>query len=242
MYPTMGSQNALDRALSVRAGKAELLHAYIDVEPAGFNRGYYNVDIRYFYRITADAFVGAARPVEITGLAVFDKRVILYGSEGNAKIFTSCGALGETANPCAGNSNLPVAEVEVVDPLVLGMKLVDPCGHCDCCERENELSDIPVSINDSFGGDLSFGNDRKRLYVTLGQFSIVRLERDTQLLIPVYDYCMPTKECTAGSSDGGGDEDPCEIFRQVRFPVDAFFPPNAGGEEDRNRPNCCNCC
>ena len=39
----------------------------------------------------------------------------------------------------------------------------------------------------------------RRVYVTLGQFSIVRLERDSQLLIPVYDYCMPEKECTSGN-------------------------------------------
>ena len=49
------------------------------------------MDVRYFYRITADAFVGAARPVEISGLAVFDKRVILFGSEGSAKVFSSQG-------------------------------------------------------------------------------------------------------------------------------------------------------
>ena len=69
----------------------ELLYAYIDVEPVTFNRGFYTVDVRYFYRITADAFVGAARPVEISGLAVFDKRVILFGSEGSAKVFSSLG-------------------------------------------------------------------------------------------------------------------------------------------------------
>ena len=38
-----------------------MLYAYIDVEPVGFNRGYFTVDVRYFYRVTADAFVGAAR-------------------------------------------------------------------------------------------------------------------------------------------------------------------------------------
>ena len=40
VYPTCGSQEVLDRALSVKAGTAELLYAYIDVEPVGFNRGF----------------------------------------------------------------------------------------------------------------------------------------------------------------------------------------------------------
>lgn len=52
---------------------------------------------------------------------------------------------------------------------------------------------------------------------------MVRLERDSQLLIPMYDYCMPTRECAGGDEDG--DDDPCEIFRQIRFPVGEFFPP-----------------
>ena len=40
-YPTQDSQCAIDRAVSIKAGKAELLYAYIDVEPIGFNRGFY---------------------------------------------------------------------------------------------------------------------------------------------------------------------------------------------------------
>ena len=68
--------------------------------------------------------------------------------------------------------------------------------------------------------------DYHRLYVTLGQFSIIRLERDTQLLIPAYDYCVPEKECSC--DDGRCEEpDPCQVFRQVQFPVEEFFPPNA---------------
>jgi len=89
VYPTRSSQEVLDRAMSVKAGCAQLICAYIDVEPVTFNRGYYAVDVRYYYRITADAFVGAGRPVEVCGLAVFDKRAILYGGEGGAKVFTS---------------------------------------------------------------------------------------------------------------------------------------------------------
>lgn len=89
VYPTLTSRQALDRALSVKAGQAELLYVSTDVEPISFNRGFYTVDVRYFYRITADAFVGAARPVTVEGLAVFDKRVILFGSEGSSKTFRS---------------------------------------------------------------------------------------------------------------------------------------------------------
>lgn len=220
LYPTQSSQAAIDRAISLKAGQAELLYAYIDVEPVGFNRGFYTVDVRYFYRITADAFVGTARPVAVTGLAVFDKRAILFGSEGNAKVFTSKTILDGLDQPSITKNNLPTAVVETVDPLILGMKLVDACESrvCDCSEG----ADIPAAIASCFPGELCFGGEGKRVYVTLGQFSIIRLERDSQLLIPAYDYCIPSKECTSNVNE----EDPCSMFRKVQFPVEEFFPPN----------------
>ena len=113
VYPTCGSQEVLDRALSVKAGTAELLYAYIDVEPVGFNRGFYTVDVRYFYRITADAFIRAARPIEVCGLAVFDKRAILFGSEGGAKSFSSDSPSVCSCQDLMGSS-LPTAHVEAI--------------------------------------------------------------------------------------------------------------------------------
>ena len=220
LYPTQTSQAAIDRALSVKAGTAELLCAYIDVEPVGFNRGFYTVDVRYFYRVTAAAFVGAARPVEVSGLAVFDKRVILFGSEGGAKVFASDNTTDCCQTPQA--SGLPTAVVEAVDPIILNLKLVDVC---DCRPSGCEITEIPPCVSAAFDGELVFGGDARRLYVSLGQFSIVRLERDTQLLVPSYDYCVPDKECACGGGSCGSD-DPCEVFSQVQFPVDEFFPPN----------------
>ena len=189
------------------------------MEPIGFNRGFYTVDVRYFYKVTADAFVGAARPVEVCGLCVFDKRVILFGSEGSAKVFTSDARHGGEEES-ADRANLPTAVVEAVDPIVLNMKLVDvcECRPCDC-----ELTELPPCVCACFGCDLCFGSDGKRIYVTLGQFSIIRLERDTQLLIPAFDYCIPTRVCSEGGAVGGA-ESPCDIFGRIEFPVDAFYP------------------
>ena len=235
-YPTQQSQAVLERAMSVRAGKAELLHVYIDVEPVGFNRGFFTVDVRYFYRVTADAFVGAVRPVEICGLCVFEKRVILFGSEGSAKVFSSDRNYDGVDESTVRKCNLPTAIVEAVDPIVLSAKLVDVC---ECRVGENgELTDVPPCICACFGCDLCFGGEGKRVYITLGQFSIIRLERDTQLLMPAYDYCMPDKECCCGR---GEEEDPCEIFRRVSFPVDEFFPPNSVSLADNYKAvqDCC---
>lgn len=220
VYPTRGCQEVIDRAVSVKAGCAELLYAYIDVEPVTFNRGFYTVDVRYFYRITADAFVGAARPVEITGLAVFDKRVILFGSEGSAKVFTSTGKNCGSDVQGLPATTAPTAVVESVDPIILGMKLVEVCQ----CHHNDNCCEIPPAVCACFPEELVTGGDVHRLFVTLGQFSIIRLERDTQLLMPAYDYCMPEKDCDCGCDCR--QEDPCELFRKVQFPVGEFFPPN----------------
>ena len=231
-YPTQNAQNVIDRALSVKAGNAELLYTYIDVEPVGFNRGFFTVDVRYFYRVFADAFVGGGRPVRICGLCIFDKRVVLFGSEGAAKIFRSTPYSEEHDEHTAVHSNLPCAVVEAVDPMVLNMKLVDVCE----CGGVAEPAEVPAGIACCFDGPLSFANEGRRIYVTLGQFSLIRLERESQLMIPSYDYCIPEKECSCG-----GEDDPCEIFRAVTFPTEEFFPPNtvAVGDTYRGAQNFC---
>ena len=170
------------------------------------------------------------------GLCVFDKRVILFGSEGNAKIFSSELRTGEPDIQLAKRTNVPIAVVEAVDPIVLDARLMDCCGKRDC---DCDLCEVPSFVNCCFDGELSSGDDSRRIYVTLGQFSIVRLERDTQLLVPVYDYCMPEKECSCGNSN----EDPCCIFRNISFPVGEFFPPNTVQmPEDYETAKCCCAC
>ena len=218
-FPTASSHEILSHAQTVKGGRAELLYTYIDVEPVAFNRGFYTIDMRYFYRVTLNAYCSCPRPVEVEGLCVFDKRVILFGSEGSAKIFSSKVHVDAMDRQLIERSNLPIAVVETVDPIVLDAKLTERCANrcCDC-----DICEIPACIRQCFNCDLTMGEESRIVLVTLGQFSIVRLERDSQLLIPVLDYCMPEKECSCGSSG-----DPCDLFQSIDFPVDEFFPPNA---------------
>lgn len=218
LYPTRESLAIIDNAVSIRARSAKLLHVGIEVEEITFNRGFYTVDLRFFYKIKGEALIPMSRPVEFCGLAVFDKRVILFGSEGNAKTFTSKDMFGRCCHHMSDVS-LPAAVVEAVDPIVLGIKLVDKCDNS--CAYECCVAEIPEGIAASFDCDLVFDSTPRRVLVTLGQFSIIRMQRDTQLLIPSYDYCMPEKECIGGSED-----DPCSLFAKIRFPVDEFFPPD----------------
>lgn len=216
-YPTVDALNVLGSAQMSKGGSAELLYVYTDVEPVTFNRGFYSIDMRFFYRVTLQVYTGAPRYTEAEGLCVFDKRCILFGSEGNAKIFSSDTMLEELDIPGVMRTNLPIAVVEAVDPIVLDTRVSDTP-----LDGDLPITDIPAFIAQSFSSELVLDDESaRRYYVTLGQFSLVRLERDTQLLIPVYDYCIPQTEC------GGGDQDdPCGLFRSVSFPISEFFPPN----------------
>ena len=199
-YPTTAAQEVLSTSQMIKGGTAELLYIYTDVEPVTFNRGFYSIDMRFFYRVTLQVCTGTPRCAEAEGLCVFDKRCILFGSEGNAKIFSSDTAFDELDVPNRMRTNLPIAVVEAVDPIVLDTKATDcpPTPSCDC----GRLMEIPSFIARSFSGQLVFDDSAsRRFYVTLGQFTLVRLERDTQLLIPVYDYCVPQSECPCDAQE-----------------------------------------
>ena len=212
VFPTASSQSYIENALSVRPKNAELLYVDVSVEPVAFNRGYYTVDATYFYRLVGETFP-AGQPV--TGLAVFDKRVMLFGSLGSVKSYSSDSVL-----PIADIDDLPIAVVNSVDPICLHCKLSD-----SKCLMPTELESraIPAAITAAFSEPLILTDTARRWFATIGQFSIIRLERDTQLLIPAYDYSMPEKECPGTVTE----DDPCSLFSRIRFPMEEFFPPDS---------------
>lgn len=223
VYLTKGSQSLLDTAASAKVRCAELLYTYIDVEPVAFDRNHYCIDVTFYYRVLADATIGTSRPAALYGLAVFNKRAVLCGEDSRAHIYTSdtrlCGADG----PTRLSANLPTAVVEVLDPMVLSSRVRDVC-ECKCGE-ETALH-LPAAIRALFDDELVLAGERRRLFVTLGQFSIIRLERDAQLIVPVLDYAIPTKECC---ENPGGAEDPCEMFSRIPFPAQQFAPNGCDG-------------
>jgi len=215
LYPTRCSQHIIDASINLKPRKAELLWTYIDVEPVPFNCGFFTVDVKYFYKVTLDAFCGLGRPQEVCGLCTFDKRTVLFGSEGSVRIFSSKFIPDANDIQTYEKTNLPTAVVEVVDPITLGVKLCDSCeSKCSCC-----LNEVPEGIGQCFNDDLVVNDEGKVAFVTLGQFSIIRLERDIKLVMPAYDICLPEKECSGTAGDA------CDLFDKFKFPVDEFFPP-----------------
>ena len=223
VYLTTGSQQLLDTCANAKVRCAELLYTYIDVESVAFDRNHYCIDVTFYYKVLADAVIGAARPATLYGLAVFSKRAVLCGEDSCAHIFRSDTRLGEADGLTTLRFNRPTAVVEVLDPMVLGSKVRDvcDCGGEVCCQ-------IPGAIRCCFDEELVLSGDKKRLYVTLGQFSIIRLERDAQLIVPVLDYSIPTKDCCDAI---GCAEDPCEMFSRIPFPAQQFAPRGCDGDQ-----------
>ena len=217
VYLTRCSQELLDNAATAKVRCADLLYTYIDVEPVAFDRNHYCIDVTFYYRVLADATVGTCRPASLYGLAVFSKRAVLCGEDSRAHIFPNDTRLGGPDGVSIASVNRPTAVVEVLEPMVLSSKVVDVCS----CPRESAVHQIPEGICGCFDEELVLCGEQRRLLVTLGQFSIIRLERDAQLVVPFLDYSIPTKECC---DSPGCAEDPCELFSKIPFPEQAFAP------------------
>ncbi len=224
VYLTRGCQSMLDTCASAKVRSAELLYAYIDVEPVAFDRNHYCVDVTFYYRVLADALVGATRPATLYGLAVFSKRAVLCGEESRAHIFTSQTRLNQPDGFSFRSANLPKAVVEVLDPMILSSRVRASCD----CKTQDPQCQIPGDIQSLFDEELVISGEQRRLYVTLGQFSIIRLERDAQIVVPVLQYAIPTKECCETPGCG---EDPCEMFSRIPFPERQFTPTGCDQQE-----------
>ena len=227
VFLTTGSQKILDCASGVKVRTARLLYTDIDVEPVAFDRNHYCIDVTFYYQILADAMTGSAMPANLCGLAVFSKRAVLCGEDSRAHIFTSDTRLGASDGIPIRSANHPTAVVEVLDPMILNSK-VEVCGQKEC-----SVVQIPQAIGSLFDEELVLTNTQRRLYVTLGQFSIIRLERDAQLIVPVLDYALPTKECCDNA--GSTAEDPCEMFSRIPFPTKQFTPTGCDQGEEHCR-------
>lgn len=222
VYLTQQGQACVDSAISIKCSRAEIIWVFSDIESVQFNRGFYSIDLKYFFRVVLQVFTGMGRPVEIDGLATFSKKVILFGSDGNAKTFSSKYKQNAFDPQQWKKTNMPYSVVEVVEPIVLGSKLVDVRQNCCCNDEDFDITSVPDSVSQIFDEPLVVGGESKRAFVSLGIFSIIKLERRVQLLVPSYDYCVPQKQC---SNSSGNDDRPCDLFDRIEFPMDEFYPP-----------------
>lgn len=222
-YFTDDAQGVVNNALNIRAKNAEVLNVYIDVEPVSFNRGYYSCNLTFYFLVEFEVCTAINdKPKHIFGVCFYEKKVILYGSEGNVRIFSS---VVSDEHTCGGRNyqttNMPRCKVQTVDPIVLSARIAElkPCCESACC--------IPSCVCESLGGPVNMCPDIgvPTVLVTLGLFSIIQLVRNVQMLVPVYDFCIPEKHCSDST------DSPCDVFSRIKFPTDDFFPPKGESRE-----------
>lgn len=209
------NQKLIDDANTIKCRDCCIKAVSIDVDEVPFNKGFYSVDVHFYFVLKFDCYtVPCSMPMVAVGFASFSKRCILYGSQGNVKIFASeiCDRKGDC--PEAPQYASPTAKVQAVDPIVLSCDVVKKC---DC--RIPICSCFPKRMIEQYSDGTMPPQSEKAVLVTLGLFSIIQMERDVQMTVPAYDFCIPEKECSCST------QDPCAAFQGIDFPVEQFFPP-----------------
>ena len=234
VYFTDLAQQIVDGASSIRCRGCEVLNVFTEVEKVPFNKGFYAIDVTFFFIVTLDCFTAPNQsPETVCGLSVFSKKCILYGGEGSVKVFSSEYTQDDTDAQLPPAQPNPRAKVHVAEPLCLDARL---CRPCDCCNNlADAASGIPFCVRRCFNGQFIQPSQSRAVRVTVGLFTIIQLERDVQMLIPAYSFCIPEKECSCDT------EDPCDSFRKIRFPVNEFFPPDESDNspcDDDFQPSC----
>ncbi len=205
-------QELIDSAGLIKTRCCEVLGVYFEVSPLAFNKGFFSVDMTFFFKIVVTVCNGpTTTPVLVEGVGIFCKKVILFGSEAGVRTFSTNEDLTDT------NNNTPIVTVQVLDPMILASHICEEPGQ----SAPIFSAPIPCEIAEKFEGSFACVQPARTLYVTLGMFSIVQLMRQVQVMIPIYDFCVPKSE----NESAVVDADPCEIFSKVEFPTDDFFPP-----------------
>lgn len=233
-------QRLLRMAINVKLKNAEICDVYADVEPVPFKKGFYTVDVKFFITVTLDFFIPtnnacSTQIVTVTGVIVFDKKIVLFGSEGGVKIFKTHIVDDTSTDSSLQQDNLPLAVIEVADPLALTAKIVD-VHKKHCCKKlprkvseflernggSDDVEDEIDSVDDERHGNGGVGGafTEREVLASVGIFSIVKLVRYIQLLVPAFGFCVPNKVCISST-----DDDPCELFDTIDFPLDEFYPP-----------------
>ena len=109
----------IEHTTNVRAKNACILSSYIGIDPVKFNRGFYSVTIKFYIKLTFEACLCGGRSQEFDGVAVLEKKVILYGSESNVSVFRSTQGDNDYCSmpePCCLTKNVPTAIVDAVVP------------------------------------------------------------------------------------------------------------------------------
>ncbi|MBQ8960279.1 MAG: hypothetical protein IJ071_03560 [Ruminococcus sp.] len=195
--PVTLSEGPLPENINIlRSRCAQVDSVCISVEPVPFDRGFYQIDLSFTFSLELLGYErSCSAPVTLSGTAYATKSCILYGSESSARIFSSADSSSTESRDCCRRDDLPVANVSVLEPIVLETKIASLC--------PAEGPGLP---------------EQRGVLVTLGLFSVVELTRPAAVMVPALRYSIPRKESCCDT------ETPCEIFQRLKFPEEEFDP------------------
>lgn len=230
VYLDNDGQNIIDRTCTIRATEAKVVSVAIGINEVPFNEGFFQLDLKYYILLCFEGCTnGTPRTQGFKGIAVLEKKVVLWGGEENVSVFRSTENSTFCNNGADVISNLPIGVVEAVAPIVLGDKVVECSRRCGCCHVGCDA--IPEDVADLLDGRLVDPENGYQLFVSLGVFSVIRLERPGQYLVTATPYSVPDKECVPTD-----DNDPCSLFRTMAFPIDEFTPTGIAHHDHTNHP------
>lgn len=234
VYIPQEQQQLVDCAKDVRIRNVDVISVYTDLQELPFNNGYYTVDLTFYFDICLELSAGpGSQCVPVSGISVFTKKCVMYGSEGGVKTFYS--DMNRCSPEIFGSQAQPKVSVQVAEPVALSARL------CECCHMHHDpcccmIDNLPPNCRSRYGTLDHSRKPDKGVYATIGLFTILQMIRNVQMMIPAYDFCVPTKECSCS----GANENPCELFNTIDFPTDAFFPPKANDDNiGDDKKNCC---
>lgn len=235
VYLSPIGQDVLSGATNVRIRSTRILWAYVGLDEVPFNRGFYQVTVRYYMDVECEACLGIGKSQTIHGLSILEKDVILFGGVGSVQSYSSSpeNSYCEIGNFDTFSAGDPTAIVETAAPIVLGSKVIE----CGCPTPNNEVVEIPDRVKGLLDADPVILTDGVRLYVSFGIFSVIRVERPAQLIVQAADYSVPEKECVAAQND----DNPCQLFRTMPFPIGEFRTTEQGENLRPQRGGGCGC-
>ena len=152
----------------------------MDLEPVPFNKGFYSIDMTFSSSMSAWMYIPCQLAAQLLsgGISVFNKKVILFGSEGKVKMFSSDLNCDDVDTQLTSGRVLPKATVQLQNRsaflrvfVIVRWDVAIPVAGF----RTASASVLAASLET---------NTCRNVYVTIGVFTIVQIVRNVQMLIP----------------------------------------------------------
>lgn len=234
VFLSADAQEALDRASSIRCRNVDIVSTSISLETVPFNKGYYQVNVRFYFCCTFDVCIYNGTVQEIRGVAAWrqadtafrrrkEHQHLYFGPEQQFVLSSGSDGLRGTVYSahCGGRGGCPHLSGYQSGGLQPSFRIL--LLRCGCVARFHPL--------------LQRHSGRRRLRnepALCDDRHIYRHQACTsvQIMLPSCNYCLPDKD----STPAGCANDPCSVFASLGFPTGEFIP-STEPQEQENPPH-----